>query len=71
MLEGVELAAHGGIVGLAGATHVDHDASVEILDAGIDVGNEVIHPLVLQAHGIEHATGSLHHAWIGIALAGV
>ena len=62
-----ELLAHRHVVIDRRPRDIDNQLAVIILDMRVDVTDEMVDTLVLQAYGIEHTRRRFGHAWIGIA----
>ena len=68
-VEGVDLRGHVAVLLDGRAADVDYDIGVEVFDTGVYLFAELLHTAVLEAHGVEHTRGGLHHAGVGVALA--
>ena len=49
------------------AADIDDEMRVDVLDLGIDVVAEILHPFVLQPDTVEHSLWRFCHAWIVVA----
>ena len=71
LVQGLDLFGTGHVVVDGRTRDIDQYPRIILANFGVNMLDKIVHALVLQPHGIEHARRSFGHTGIGIALAGV